>query len=78
MSEKLFIELINKLKPETLSQEIVSGLYILLFDSVMDKEIKQAAYNKLNEWKSYKRKHVVIMCPAPDNSKAKINNIKKA
>jgi hypothetical protein len=59
MSERLFIESINKLTPESLSQEIISGLYLLL-NSDIDKNVKQSAYDKLNEWKSYKRKMAII------------------
>lgn len=56
MSEKLFIESIKKLDPTNLNQELVSGLYALLNSKIDDKKIKQAAYDKINEWKSYKRK----------------------
>jgi len=55
MSEKLFIDSINKLIPEVLDQEMVLGIYTLL-NSSLDRKVRQAAYNKLNQWKQYKLK----------------------
>lgn len=70
MSEKLFIESIKKLDVETLNQELVSGLYVLLNSDIKDRKIKQVAYNKINEWKNYKRKMTIKTNSIPVNKNA--------
>lgn len=70
MSEKLFIESINHLSAETLDQETISGLYLLLNSDISDKKLKQAAYDKINQWKSYKRKMATTPRPISSSQKA--------
>jgi hypothetical protein len=70
MSEKLFIESINNLDPTILDQDTISGLYVLLNSGISDKKLKQAAYDKINAWKSYKRKMATAPRPIPTSQKA--------